>query len=140
MLRSLFTIIRDMLRALVARLEKHIAEIRSDDLVSPDEIAFPTERTILRLEQRSAGAAIARQKKLEELYVQAEEANEEIRSQRDASYIPAPWRNCWACGRPQKVVARARRLLRVFGASDGFPAALEMRMFCKKLRREILAR
>lgn len=48
------------LRALVARLEKSIAEIRSDGLVSPDELAFPSERTIPRLEQRSAGAATDR--------------------------------------------------------------------------------
>jgi hypothetical protein len=71
------------LRALVARLEKNIVDIRSDDLVSPDEIAFPNERTILRLEQKSAGAAISRQRKLEEHYSEAEEANEEVRSQRD---------------------------------------------------------
>ena len=45
------------LRALVSRLERHITEIRSDDLVAPDELAFPLERTILRLEQRSAGAS-----------------------------------------------------------------------------------
>lgn len=71
------------LRALVARLEKSIAEIRSDDLVSPDELAFPSERTILRLEQKSAGAAITRLRELEEVYSQAEEANVAVRSQRD---------------------------------------------------------
>jgi hypothetical protein len=71
------------LRALVARLEKSIAEIRSDDLVSPDELAFPSERTILRLEQRCAGAAITRLRELEEVYSQAEEANVAVRSQRD---------------------------------------------------------
>jgi hypothetical protein len=71
------------LRALVARLEKSITEIRSDDLVSPDELAFPSERTILRLEQRCAGAAITRLRELEEVYSQAEEANVAVRSQRD---------------------------------------------------------
>lgn len=84
-----------VLRSLVSRLERHIAEIRCDDLVSPDEIAFPAERTILRLEQRFAGAAFARQRQLEEAYNQAEEANQTIRSQRDdAKYITADadWR------------------------------------------------
>lgn len=71
------------LRALVAQLEKSIAEIRSDDLVSPDELAFPSERTILRLEQKSAGAAITRLRELEEVYSQAEEANVAVRSQSD---------------------------------------------------------
>lgn len=83
------------IRALVARIERSLAEIRSDDLVSPDELAFPTERTILRLEQRSAGAVLARQRELEAVYNQAEEANERVRSQRDdAKYAGADgdWR------------------------------------------------
>jgi hypothetical protein len=60
------------LRSLVARLERNIAEIRSDDLVSPDEIAFPAEQTVLRLEQKFTGAAFARQRQLEDAYAQAE--------------------------------------------------------------------
>jgi hypothetical protein len=83
------------LRSLVARLERNIAEIRSDDLVSPDEIAFPAERTVLRLEQKFTGAAFARQRQLEDAYAQAEKANEAIRSQRDdAKYMTADanWR------------------------------------------------
>lgn len=71
------------LRALVSRLERSIGEIRWDDMMSPDELAFPSERTILRLEQRSAGAAIARLRQLEAAYSEAEEANEAVRSQRD---------------------------------------------------------
>jgi hypothetical protein len=73
------------LRALVSRLERSISEIRSDDLVNPDGLAFPSERTILRLEQRSAGAAALRQRTLEEIYAQAEEASEAVQSQRDAT-------------------------------------------------------
>ena len=73
------------LRALVARLERSISEIRSDDLVSPDELAFPSERTILRLEQRVAGAALARIRQLEAAYSEAEQSNASVRSQRDAS-------------------------------------------------------
>src|SRR5262249_10202073 len=73
------------LRALVGRLEKSISEIRSDDLVSPDELSFPTESTVLRLEQRDAGATFSRQLELETIYSEAEEANETVRSQRDDS-------------------------------------------------------
>ncbi len=71
------------LRSLVARLEKSISEIRYDDLISSDELAFPAERTILRLEQRIAGAAVTRLRELSEVYTEAEEANETVRSQRD---------------------------------------------------------
>lgn len=74
------------LRALVARLERSIAEIRWDDLLTPDELAFPTERTVLRMEQRSAGAAIARMRQLEAAYSDAEQANEAVRSQRDVAH------------------------------------------------------
>jgi hypothetical protein len=77
------------LRALVSRLERSIADIRWDDLLSPDELAFPTERTILRLEQRGAGAALARLRQLEAAYSEAEEANEAVRSQRDATRVAA---------------------------------------------------
>lgn len=73
------------LRALISRIERNIADIRWDDLLSPDELAFPTERTILRLEQRSAGAALARQRQLEAAYNEAEQANESVRSQRDVA-------------------------------------------------------
>lgn len=73
------------LRALLARLEKNIGEIRSDDLASPDELVFPSERTIFRLEQRFAGAAAVRQRELEFVYSKAEEANEAVRSQRNVA-------------------------------------------------------
>lgn len=73
------------LRALVSRLERSIGEIRWDDMLTPDELAFPSERTILRLEQRSAGAAVTRLRQLEAAYSEAELANEAVRSQRDIS-------------------------------------------------------
>lgn len=70
------------LRTLVSRLERSIGEIRWDDLLTPDEVAFPTERTILRMEQRSMGAAVARMHQLEEAYSDAKQAHEHVRSQR----------------------------------------------------------
>lgn len=71
------------LLALAGRVERSIEEIRWDDLVTPDELAVPSERTILRLEQRSAGANASRQRELEEVFSQAQEASESVRSQRD---------------------------------------------------------
>jgi len=71
------------LRALATRLEQSLSEVRWDDLASPEEIAFPRLSTILRLEQRSAGAKSARQRQLEKAYEAAAEANEPVRSDRD---------------------------------------------------------
>lgn len=50
--------------ALLSQLETSIASIRFDDLVRADEIAEPSEATVLRLEQKAAGAAYARDMEL----------------------------------------------------------------------------
>ena len=111
------------LRALVSRLERSIAEIRWDDMLSPDELAFPSERTILRLEQRSAGAAIARIKQLEAAYTEAEEANEAVRSQRDHAKI-APELTDWltASDDPLFVRKRSETLAQLLDAKRTFQA------------------
>lgn len=70
------------IRGLWSRIVKSIADIRSDDLVNPNEIENPTERTVLRLQQRAAGAAIARVNRLQEFYSESEATNQQIRSQR----------------------------------------------------------
>jgi hypothetical protein len=54
--------------ALLDRLERSIADVRWDDLLSSGEIACPEENTILRLEQRASGAAYARELQLREHY------------------------------------------------------------------------
>jgi hypothetical protein len=111
------------LRALVARLEKNLTDIRSDDLVSPDELAFPSERTILRLEQRFVGAALTRQRELESVYSQAEEANEVVRSQRDTAkhaHADADWRR--ASEDALFIRKRAETLARLLDAKRTFHA------------------
>jgi hypothetical protein len=95
------------LRALASRLERNIAEIRWDDLLSPDELAFPSERTILRLEQRSAAAALARQRELEAVYQDAEQANETVRSQRDFAKSSAEGMN-WSLASEDVLFLRKR--------------------------------
>jgi len=71
------------LRALTARLDRNLAEVRTDDLLSPEELTFPTDRTVMRMEQRWAGAALARRHSLTALYEEAIEADEVVRSDRD---------------------------------------------------------
>lgn len=46
--------------AIITRLEKSIETVRWDDLASPEEIEAPVDNTVLRLEQKAAGAAFAR--------------------------------------------------------------------------------
>lgn len=96
------------LRALVSRIERSISDIRWDDLLSPDELAFPTERTILRLEQRSAGAALARLRQLEAAYSVAEQANESVRSQRDAANKVSPEHMDWRAASEDPLFLRKR--------------------------------
>lgn len=76
------------LRAMASRLDRNLAEIRTDDLLNPEELAFPTDRTILRMEQRWAGAAQARRHSLIAMYEQAIEADGVIRSDRDVHKCP----------------------------------------------------
>ncbi len=54
--------------ALMARVDASIDEVRWDDLASPTEIKTPTETVAMRLEQRAAGAASAREAELRAHY------------------------------------------------------------------------
>jgi hypothetical protein len=54
--------------ALLSRLDASIAGIRWDDLAATAEIAEPSETVALRLEQRAAGAAFAREAQLKAFY------------------------------------------------------------------------
>ncbi|MGH9643360.1 MAG: Druantia anti-phage system protein DruA, partial [Terriglobales bacterium] len=71
------------LRALMARVDKSIKGIRHDDLVTSAEIRNPTERVVFRLEQKAEGAAVKRQRQLEQEYSDALEAHGRARSQID---------------------------------------------------------
>jgi hypothetical protein len=76
---------KDAVRALVDRIDSSIAEIRWDDLVTPGEIAAPTERVVFRLEQKGAGAALARERQLQDQYTEAMGERGSARSQTDAT-------------------------------------------------------
>lgn len=60
--------VRDFARALRARVDQSIAAIRWDDLATAAEIRSPTEAVSLRLEQKAAGAAAAREAELKAHY------------------------------------------------------------------------
>lgn len=109
------------LRALISRLERSISEIRSDDLVNPDELAFPSERTILKLEQKGAGAAAIRRRELEQHYSEAEEASVPVRSQKGIrDFENADW--LVASTDPLFVRKRADTLGRLLDAKRTFQA------------------
>jgi len=55
-------------KALRKRISQSIKAIRWDDLASEDEIAYPTEKVVFRLEQKAAGAAFAREQQLRDHY------------------------------------------------------------------------
>ncbi|MFQ6180346.1 Druantia anti-phage system protein DruA [Sinorhizobium meliloti] len=65
-------------QALLSRLEESIQSIRWDDLVRPDEIVEPSEATVLRLEQKAAGAAYAREMELRAHFEARQESGEAV--------------------------------------------------------------
>ena len=71
------------LRALLARIDESIAEIRSDDLATPDELEMPAETLVFRLEQRSAGAQASREAQLRAQYDRQMQQTGRARSQSD---------------------------------------------------------
>ena len=74
---------QEAVRALVDRIDTSIADIRWDDLASSQEIAHPTERVVFRLEQKGAGAALQRERELQDDYAVAIEDRGSARSQYD---------------------------------------------------------
>ena len=86
---------RKFARALWARLDASIAEIRWDDLATADEIEAPTDAAILRLEQKAAGAAIAREAELRAHFAAHCKEDAVVRPHRGqlkAASLDADWR------------------------------------------------
>jgi len=76
-------------KALRARIDTSIGDIRWDDLVSKSEITAPTEATIMRLEQVAAGAAFAREKQLRAHFSAEREDGETVRPHRGTIKTPS---------------------------------------------------
>lgn len=83
--------------ALMARVDASIAEVRWDDLASATEIKTPSEAVAMRLEQRAAGAKVAREAELKAHFEAQREEGDAVRPHRgvlksatpDADWIAA---------------------------------------------------
>lgn len=81
--------------ALIDRIDASVAATRWDDLASFEEISDPTETVALRLEQRAAGAAFAREKELRAHYEAHRDLSGQVRPHRGELRFAAPdsdWR------------------------------------------------
>lgn len=72
--------IDETIDALRDRIDQSAAEIRFDDLATPEEINNPTESVVFRLEQRADGASVERENALKEIY---RKSGGSVRSQKD---------------------------------------------------------
>lgn len=68
--------------ALLDRIDASIQSVRWDDLATAAEVADPTETVALRLEQRAAGAAFAREQQLRTYYEIHRSAGGQVRPHR----------------------------------------------------------
>jgi hypothetical protein len=109
-------------QALYARLDAAAGEVRSDDLVSAEQLALPTESALLKLEQRASGAAAARKRRLSSAYERMmEEDGGVIRSESDdAKHDIAEADLVRLSEDPLFVQKRADTLMRVLAAKLAF--------------------
>lgn len=80
--------------ALGERIEASLADIRWDDMAVADELRFPTEAVALRLEQRAAGAAFAREQQLRAHFEEFRGDGEKMRPHRGqlaAASVDSDW-------------------------------------------------
>ncbi len=111
------------LKALVARVDKSIKGIRWDDLAKRSEINKPNERVVFRLEQKGAGAALARGRQLERMYSDSIEEHGEAKSQRDYTRSGSKGMNWKAASKDLLFVRkRAETLARLLDAKRAFQA------------------
>ena len=81
--------------ALGERIDASLADIRWDDLATADELRYPSEAVALRLDQRAAGAAFARDQQLRAHFEEFRGDGEKMRPHRGqlgASSDDADWR------------------------------------------------
>lgn len=125
----------DFGRALWSRLEASIASIRWDDLATPHEIAKPNEAVALRVEQRAAGAAFAREAELKAHFALHRGDGDSVRPHRGnlhAASADADWLS--ASEDLLFVRKRAEMLARLLSAKQVFMAAGLRRAPAKAVR------
>jgi hypothetical protein len=126
---------REFGRALWTRLEASISGIRWDDLATSEEIAEPTEAVTLRMEQRAAGAAFAREAELKAHFLSHRGENDVVRPHRGnlhAASADADWRS--ASEDLLFVRKRAEGLARLLFAKQAFLTAGLRRAPAKAIR------
>ncbi|WP_440978645.1 Druantia anti-phage system protein DruA [Sphingomonas pseudosanguinis] len=119
-------------RAMTDRIESSIGAVRWDDLARPDEIEAPVDSTVLRLEQKAAGAAFARDLELRAHYQANVEAGGRVKPMRGAVKVAGAGTD-WRTASEDLLFVRKRAELlaqllfakQVFRAADleGDPAA-----------------
>lgn len=114
----------DFGRALMARVDESISCIRWDDLATAREVGRPTDTVSLRLEQRAAGAAAAREAQLRIHYERHRDGQGRVRPHRGEvkdSTGEVDWRR--ASEDLLFVRKRAEELARLLSAKRTFTAA-----------------
>lgn len=111
-------------QAMVERLDASIADVRWDDLVTPEEIEEPVENTVLRLEQKASGAAFARDLELRAHYGASMEQDGRVRPLRGAVKAAHPETDWRAASEDLLFVRkRAELLAQLLSAKQTFRAA-----------------
>ena len=111
-------------RALWTQLEASLAGIRWDDIATAEELREPSEAVALRLEQRAAGAAFAREAELKAHFASQRDQGDLVRPHRGhlkAASADADWRS--ASEDLLFVRKRSESLARLLSAKQLFLAA-----------------
>lgn len=133
--------------AMTERIQNSISAVRWDDLARPDEIEAPVDNTVLRLEQKAAGAAFARDLELRAHYQANVEQGGRVKPMRGAVRV-ADTNTDWRTASEDLLFVRKRAELlaqllfakQVFRAADleGNPAtALDQLLSAKTGQRAI---
>lgn len=128
-------------QAITERLESSIDSVRWDDLARPDEVDTPVDNTVLRLEQKAAGAAFARDLELQAHYQANIQEGGRVRPMRGSVKLAGPDSD-WRTASEDLLFVRKRAELlahllfakQVFRAADlqGNPAAAFDQLFSAK--------
>ncbi|MBM3335241.1 DUF4338 domain-containing protein, partial [Candidatus Sumerlaeota bacterium] len=128
-------------QAITERLESSIDSVRWDDLARPDEVDTPVDNTVLRLEQKAAGAAFARDLELQAHYQANVQEGGRVRPMRGSVKLAGPDSD-WRTASEDLLFVRKRAELlahllfakQVFRAADlqGNPAAAFEQLFSAK--------
>lgn len=126
----------ELAEALLARVDASLDEVRWDDLASATEIKTPTQTVALRLEQRAAGAAFAREVELRAHYEQQLGDGKTIRPHRGTLKTATPDANWLAASEDLLFVRkRAESLAKLLFAKQTFRAARLRRWPAQALER-----